>query len=85
VACLLGQLPTVLPGHRGEQTAYVIAHAATELDSAEAMADGHEEVVKFQVPLLGSMLGDHAGRLPRRCHYQRRCRTNEGRSLQDRP
>ncbi|MFC7017431.1 hypothetical protein ACFQMH_38260, partial [Streptomyces viridiviolaceus] len=26
--------------------------------------DIHEEVVQFQVPLLGNTLGDHAGRLP---------------------
>lgn len=28
------------------------------------MADGHEKVVQFQVPLLGNTRDDHVGRLP---------------------
>jgi hypothetical protein len=43
------------------------------------VSDG-QEVVQFEVPLLGGRLGDHPLRLPRRCHYLRRCRTIEGRS-----
>lgn len=43
MAGLFGQLPAVLAGHRGEQTAYVVPHASAELDSAEAVPDGQEE------------------------------------------
>ncbi|WTB52370.1 hypothetical protein OIC43_39710 [Streptomyces sp. NBC_00825] len=79
VACLLSQLPAVLPGHRGEQPVHVVTHAAAKFHTAEAMTDGHEEVVQFKVPLLGNMLGDHVGSFPTRCHDVRRCRTIEGR------
>ncbi|MEU8348154.1 hypothetical protein [Streptomyces sp. NPDC048845] len=68
VADLFGQLPAVLAGHRGEQPAYVVTHATAELDSAEAVPDGQEEIVQFEVPLRGGVLGDHPRRLPRRCH-----------------
>jgi hypothetical protein len=65
---------------RGEQAAYVVTHATAELDAAEAVADGQEEIVQFEVPPRGGMLSDYPRRLPRRCHYQRRCRTIEGRA-----
>ena len=64
VACLLGQLPAVLSGYRGEQPAHVITHTAAKFHTAEAMTDAHEEVVQLKVPLLGSTLDDHAGRIP---------------------
>ncbi|WP_177198857.1 hypothetical protein [Streptomyces colonosanans] len=57
-----------------------VTHAAAKLHTAEAVAHGQEEIVQFEVPLRGGVLGDHLGRRPRRRHYLRRCRTFEGRS-----
>jgi hypothetical protein len=64
MTCLPGQLQAFLAGHRRKQSADVVTHAAAEFHTAELMADGHKEVVQFQVSLLGSTLDDHLKSLP---------------------
>ena len=62
VAGLLGQLPAVFAGHRGEQAADVVTHAAAWFDAAEAVPDVGEQVVEVSVPGLGCECGHGAHR-----------------------
>ncbi|GAA1544426.1 hypothetical protein GCM10009730_61960 [Streptomyces albidochromogenes] len=64
VACMFGQLPAVFAADRAEQGADVVAHAASQVGEAEAVADTQEEVVEFTVPGRVCKVVDHAGRLP---------------------
>lgn len=85
VTGVLGQLPAIFAADRAEQASDVAAHPAAWLHAPEAVADTEEEVFEFVVPGLGRRLVDHDERLPRRCHYQRRLHTIEGRFHEDRP
>lgn len=64
-AGVFGKLPAVFAGHRGEQCADVVPHAAAWFDAAEAVPNSGEEVVQVSVPGLGCLFGDDTPRLPR--------------------
>ncbi|MFD7771293.1 hypothetical protein [Streptomyces sp. NPDC059787] len=82
---MFGQLPAVFAADRAEQGADVVTHAASQVGTAETVADAQEEVVEFTVPGRVGKVVDHAGRLPSSLRRQFSMSFVGGAVRQDRP